>query len=231
MNCREATRFLHAHADGELDLSASLAVEEHLEGCAACRRTLESLQAVHAAIIRHAATPRAPEPLRRIALEGPAPRGAWGRIAALFRSRAIVAAPGLVALALVGWLALAPAKPPVAHALRIVYHIASSQNAEAALRNLGNHLRASPEAKVIVVAHNDGVDFLLAGARDPSGHPFEALVRDYRQRGVEFRVCQNTLARRGIPGSRVIPEADLVPSGIAEIGRLQSQEGYAYMRL
>ena len=42
---------------------------------------------------------------------------------------------------------------------------------------------------------------------------------------VELAVCE-VLAERG-----VIPAASLVPSGIVEIGRLQTQEGYAYMRL
>jgi hypothetical protein len=41
----------------------------------------------------------------------------------------------------------------------------------------------------------------------------------------------NTLERRGITRAKVIPEVVVVPSGIAEIGRLQIEEGYAYMRL
>jgi len=36
---------------------------------------------------------------------------------------------------------------------------------------------------------------------------------------------------RGIERAGIVPEATLVPSGIAEIGRLQESEGYAYMRM
>jgi intracellular sulfur oxidation DsrE/DsrF family protein len=35
---------------------------------------------------------------------------------------------------------------------------------------------------------------------------------------------------RKIDRKRVIPEATIVPSGVAEVARLQSQEGYAYIK-
>jgi uncharacterized protein len=114
---------------------------------------------------------------------------------------------------------------------KLVYHISSSRNAGAALRTLRNHLEAAPDTKVVVVAHNDGVDFLLRGARDESGQLFATRVRQFKERGVDFRVCNNTLVRRRIDGAGILPEATLVPSGIAEIGRLQDAEGYACMRM
>lgn len=43
--------------------------------------------------------------------------------------------------------------------------------------------------------------------------------------------AERALVRQSIEANRVVPGAVLVPSGIAEIGRLQSEEGYAYMRL
>ncbi|MFN3565196.1 MAG: DsrE family protein, partial [Burkholderiaceae bacterium] len=64
-----------------------------------------------------------------------------------------------------------------------------------------------------------------------TGRPYAEIVRDFRERGVEFRVCTNTLTRRQIDTAAVIPEAVLVPSGIAEISRLQAREGYVYLRL
>jgi intracellular sulfur oxidation DsrE/DsrF family protein len=99
------------------------------------------------------------------------------------------------------------------------------------MRTLRNHLEASPHTKVVVVTHNEGVDFLLVGARDESGELYESPVRRFKARGVDFRVCTNTLVRRRIDTAGIVPEATLVPSGIAEIGRLQEAEGYTYMRL
>ena len=123
------------------------------------------------------------------------------------------------------------ASEPAPAAQRVVYHISSSTAPAAALRNLANHLRAAPGARIVVVAHNDGVDFLLRGALDEFGAPLEPAVRGFRERGVEFRVCSNTLERRQLDSGGLIPSATLVPSGIAEIGRLQSEEGYVYLRL
>lgn len=226
MSCKEKGQLLHAYVDGELELAAALELEDHLQSCAACRASLARLDALRAALRRHVEADGAPASLRerlqaRFAPRAPRPSWRWGLA---------LAAPGLASLALAGWLAWSLPRTPTPPT-RVVYHISSSTTASAALRNLANHLNAAPHARVVVVAHNDGVDFLLRGARDEVGQPFERAVSDFRARGVEFRVCYNTLERRGLPGSAVIPAASLVPSGIAEIGRLQSEEGYSYLRL
>jgi intracellular sulfur oxidation DsrE/DsrF family protein len=144
-------------------------------------------------------------------------------------------AAALATLALAAWGLQGAFERPGTGAARgagkVVYHISSSQTASAALRTLRNHLEASPGTKVVVVAHNEGVDFLLRGARDESGELFATTVRQFKARGVDFRVCNNTLVRRRIDGGGILSDATLVPSGIAEIGRLQEKEGYAYMRM
>lgn len=113
---------------------------------------------------------------------------------------------------------------------KVVYHINDSANAMQALGNIRNHLNASPNASIVVVTHGAGVDFLLEDARDKNGNPYDALVRELSNRKVQFRVCNNTLQGRKIDRKRVLPEASVVPSGVAEVARLQSQEGYAYIK-
>ena len=123
--------------------------------------------------------------------------------------------------------ALAAGEGPV----RVVYHV-NEGNAQAlnALRNIRNHLSADPSAKIVVVTHAGGINFLLDGAQDANGAPFEASVQELKSKGVEFRVCQFTLQRNNIDPKKVIPEATLVPSGVAEVSRLQFKEGFAYLR-
>lgn len=234
MNCVESGRLMNAYADGELELETALSIEEHLQSCVRCRGSFESLRAVRVALARACEPERAPQSLRnrlrtRLAGDTAPPR------ASAWRSSVLLAAPGMVALAIAGWLALAEpwqqGKPAAAARTRVVYHMATGENTGAALRTLKNHLDAAPGLKVIVVAHNNGIEFLLRGARDEAGRPYAAVVRDFRAQGVEFRVCTNTLTRRQIDTKEVIDEAVLVPSGIAEIGRLQGQEGYVYLRL
>jgi hypothetical protein len=115
--------------------------------------------------------------------------------------------------------------------VKVVYHV-NEGNAQAlnALRNIRNHLTADPSAKIVVVTHAGGINFLLDGAQDANGAPFEATVQDLKSKGVDFRVCQFTLQRNNIDPKKVIPEASLVPSGVAEVSRLQFKEGFAYLR-
>lgn len=90
---------------------------------------------------------------------------------------------------------------------KVVYHVNDSANAMAALRNIKNHLNAAPDAKIVVVTHSKGIDFLLDGAMDKNGNPYEPNVQALKTKGVDFRVCNNTLKSRKIDSSTVLPEA------------------------
>jgi intracellular sulfur oxidation DsrE/DsrF family protein len=114
---------------------------------------------------------------------------------------------------------------------KVVYHVNDSKvQAANALRNVGNHLEVNPKAKIVVVTHAQGVDFLFDGARDANGNPFNIPVEQLKAQGVQFDVCEITLRNRKLDKGKFIPEAQFVPSGVAEITRLQQREGYAYLR-
>lgn len=232
MNCRDTVRLLNGYMDAELDPAGVLGVEEHLQGCPRCRAHHANLRAVQTAVRRHTEFQAAPASLRA-RLEA-----RFGHVRARSAAKLrpwFVAAPGLAALLLALWLGFGnivdrPNDPAQTQA-KVVFQISNGGSASTALRNLANHMEVSPDATVVVVAHNDGIDFLLRGARDESGQLFEPAVMKLKSRGVDFRVCGNTLTRRQIDTARIIPAATLVPSGVAEISRLQTQEGYAYLRL
>ncbi|MGH8660714.1 MAG: DsrE family protein [Burkholderiales bacterium] len=114
---------------------------------------------------------------------------------------------------------------------KVVYHI-NDTGAQAvnALRNIGNHLEVNPQAKIVVVTHAQGVDFLMEGAKDRNGNPYNIRVEELKARGIQFDVCEITLRNRKMTRAQFIPEATFVPSGVAEITRLQQREGYAYLR-
>jgi len=114
---------------------------------------------------------------------------------------------------------------------KVVYHVNEGvDKSRVSLRNVSNHLSAEPGTKIMVVGHGAGIDFLLEGAKDKDGNPFDATVDTLQAKGVEFRVCNNTLVSRKIDPKRVILQAKIVPSGVAEIGRLQAKEGYVYLK-
>src|SRR6195256_3606953 len=50
---------------------------------------------------------------------------------------------------------------------KAVYHFDGGlEQATKGLRNINNHLEVDPKARLIAVAHADGVDFLMEGAKD-----------------------------------------------------------------
>jgi hypothetical protein len=68
---------------------------------------------------------------------------------------------------------------------KVAYHDVSDTAAQAlgALRNIRNHLDVDPSAKITVLTHAQGVDFLMAGLRL---HP---------------AVSRHTFPRNGVPAS------------------------------
>jgi hypothetical protein len=56
------------------------------------------------------------------------------------------------------------------------------------------------------------------------------IVQDLKAQGVQFDVCQITLRNRKLGKEQFIEETTFVPSGVAEITRLQQREGYAYLK-
>lgn len=114
---------------------------------------------------------------------------------------------------------------------KVVYHI-NDTGAQAvnALRNVGNHLEVNPKAQIVIVTHAQGVDFLMEGAKDRNGNPYNIRVEELKAQGVKFDVCEITLRNRKMTRGQFIPESTFVPSGVAEITRLQQREGYAYLR-
>ena len=65
MNCAESRVLLHAHADDELDVAHSLALERHLQGCAGCAADNKSIRALKAALREPTLLYHAPDSLRR----------------------------------------------------------------------------------------------------------------------------------------------------------------------
>ncbi len=129
-------------------------------------------------------------------------------------------------------LAFAAAVPAHAQdAIKVVYHLNEGiQQASRAIGNIRNHLNADPGAKIVVVTHGPGIDFLLEGAKNAVDQPFAGAIGELASRGIEFRVCNNTLVSRNIEPSKVVMEAKVVPSGVAEVAKLQAKEGFAYLR-
>ena len=112
----------------------------------------------------------------------------------------------------------------------VVHHIddAAAQGLKG-LRNIRNHLDVDPGAKITVVTHANGVDFLMEGAKDSAGGAFAGPVSALVARGVKFEVCEITLRNRNLKKEQFLQEADFTPSGVVRIAKLQ-KAGAAYIK-
>ena len=117
---------------------------------------------------------------------------------------------------------------------KVVYHNDGSQTDNRKyfnllLGNVGNHVAAvgKDHIQVKVVDLSGGVDLLQQAATEPE---LAGKIDNLRAQGVVFLVCKNTLAARNIDWHTLygVKDTDLVPSGVAEISRLQ-QQGYTYV--
>ncbi len=115
--------------------------------------------------------------------------------------------------------------------IKVVYHLSEGiPQASRAIGNIRNHLAADPTVKIVVVAHGLGIDFLLDGATNQMDQPFAGGVSDLVNKGVEFRVCNNTLMARKISPDKLLMEAKVVPAGVSEVAALQAKQGFVYLR-
>jgi len=113
---------------------------------------------------------------------------------------------------------------------KVLFKITTAEDAPTILRFVTNYLAVEPTAQVAVVGYSGGIDFMLVGARDPSGKPYAEQLAALADRGVVFKVCNNTLKARNLTATAVNPVAVVVPGAVNEIIRLQTKEGYAYFQ-
>lgn len=112
----------------------------------------------------------------------------------------------------------------------VVYHIDDAKaQAVKALRNIRNHIDTDTSAKITVVTHANGVDFLMEGAKDSAGGDFAGPVAALVSRGVTFEVCEITLKNRKLARDQFLQEAGFTPSGVVRLAKLQ-KSGAAYIK-
>ena len=127
---------------------------------------------------------------------------------------------------------------------KVVYHINydNPKQQAGALRNIQNHINAvgAENLDLKVVLHGKGLSLLLepdaaADTKLKSGNAtdkIEAKITHLKDQGVDFNVCANTLRGKKIKFDSDlydVDKADIVPSGVAELARLQAM-GYAYIK-
>lgn len=127
---------------------------------------------------------------------------------------------------------------------KVVYHINydDPKAQEGALRNVQNHINAVGKENLDfkIVMHGKGLSLLLEpeAVEDTklkygnATSVIQARIAGLKAQGVGFQVCANTLKGKKISYEDDlydVDKADIVPSGVAELSRLQ-QMGYTYIK-
>jgi intracellular sulfur oxidation DsrE/DsrF family protein len=116
---------------------------------------------------------------------------------------------------------------------KVVYQINSGDFTAigGALRNIQNHINAVGEDKlnIIVVVHGGGH---LMFRKGKTNDQIVSKIKSLQKQGVKFAQCAITLQRKKLSLEKdmvILTKADLVPSGVAEIAKLELN-GYAYIK-
>lgn len=119
---------------------------------------------------------------------------------------------------------------------KVVYHINyeggdKDKKYRGAMRNIQNHINAvgADNMEIKVVLHGNGLALLKSAKTNEA---LQSQVLELKGQNVEMHVCNNTLVGRKISYENDlfdVFEEDIVPSGVAELSRLQ-QMGFTYIK-
>lgn len=112
----------------------------------------------------------------------------------------------------------------------LVVHITSGEDSDwqMALRNLVNLVQdesvSTPPESMRVVVNGPAVEFFMATAPDAD------KVTRMAESGVDIVICENTLDRFDYSADALADGVTTIPSGVAEVVRVQ-QRGATYLKL
>jgi len=128
---------------------------------------------------------------------------------------------------------------------KVVYHINydNPKQQAGALRNVQNHINAvgAENMDIKIVLHGNGLALLLEPDSLAKLKKFKhanadetmtAKIDSLKSQGVDFNVCANTVRGRKVDLETDlynVDKEDVVPSGVAEVARLQAM-GYSYIK-
>jgi intracellular sulfur oxidation DsrE/DsrF family protein len=113
----------------------------------------------------------------------------------------------------------------------IVFHVDSDQRMNRILRQIARHAAGNPTIPSRVILIAEGVRPAIEGAVDANGGDYSAQMEQLLMSGVRIFACENTLTGFNLSSNDLALGIETVPSGVAELGRLQVKEGWGYIKL
>jgi hypothetical protein len=112
--------------------------------------------------------------------------------------------------------------------MKAVVHLSNPDPAlhEAVLGNVENLLADETLAQEAIALVVNGGGIALLRDDSPQREGIETLAAE----GVVLKACRNTLEGGDTDEEDLLDGVEIVPSGIGEVARLQSEENYAYFK-
>ncbi len=109
---------------------------------------------------------------------------------------------------------------------KIVFHLMNDDTTvhKMLMKQVNNVLVAAPDSKIEVVCHGPGINLLVTEKTKE-----REKIQQYKDKGVVFAACENTLKEKNIAKDKIIPEAIFVPAALIEIVTRQ-EEGWSYIK-
>ena len=113
----------------------------------------------------------------------------------------------------------------------VIFHIDSEDRMNHMLRQISRHHAYNPSIPTRVILIAGAVKPALDGAADSNGGSYSAQIEQLLISGIRIFACENTLSSYNLTTEDLAFGIESVPSGIAEISRLQVRKRWAYIKL
>ena len=113
----------------------------------------------------------------------------------------------------------------------VAVHLDSITHINRAIRQVERLVDAHPGTPVRLILIASAVEPALEGAMDKNGGLYSAQLEQLLAKGVGIFACETTLISLSKRPEELTFGVDTVPSGIAELARLQLESDYAYLKL
>ena len=113
----------------------------------------------------------------------------------------------------------------------VAVHLDSIAHINRAIRQVERLVDAHPGTPVQLILIASAVEPALEGAMDKNGGLYSAQLEQLLAKGVGIFACETTLISLSKRPDELTFGVDTVPSGIAELARLQLESDYAYLKL
>jgi len=108
----------------------------------------------------------------------------------------------------------------------VIFQLASNDTLvhKGLMKQLKNVMEGMESVEIEVVCHSNGISLLMKEKTK-----FAAELQAFKDKGVVFSACQNTMKERNIKPEEIVPLAAYVPSGLVEIIKKQEAD-WSYVK-